>query len=423
MAKAKYKLCPNIKKLPANVEKEFLNFWNAIETVEKQLDITPIIFQDGKSKAFYIECHIIANVNCSLLDINAELDPEEQSEYKANRELQPQHKAFKKMLGDAKAGRQFSDIIIEYNKSYNEDLPLKVLGGQHRSVAIQEAESESDRPHGFKIYFSLSSEQRSEIAQISNTNISLPIDLLDRMQETLLKTGLRDWCQKVGLLDKKQDFADRKNNEGIITVRVARSFVVNFYNGKDMKYDSDKLYAPYLCKRSTGDSLDLQYKKLIDQKGGKIWNDKDFINAGENFNHLHRTQRKEIEKSSSLKRIKEYKTKAITPVVVASWALLAGLLVSDKRKQEKLFSLKNISKGDPLSADLLSRAHHHSDPDTYRGIGNRIEPKELGRMIEVLIQFVENNKNFITGEIIDLALKNYHAKKAFEDVKKAKTKI
>jgi len=423
MANHKYKLCPGIVKLQKNVEEEFLNFWDTIETVEKKLNIKPVIFQDGKSKAFYIECHIPASVNHSLLDINAELDPEEQSEYRANRELQPQHKAFKKMLSDAKAGRQFSDIIIEYNKSYSEDLPLKVLGGQHRSVAIQEAESESNRPHGFKVYFSLSSEQRNEIAQISNTNISLPTDLLDRMQETLLKTGLRDWCQKVGLLGRKQDFADRKNHEGIITVRVARSFVINFYNGKDVEYDPNILYVPYICKSSTGNFLDLQYKKLIDLKGDKTWNDKDLINSGKNFNQMHRTQMKEIEKNSTLKKIKEYKTKAITPVVVASWALLAGLLVGNKEKQEKLFSLKNISKRNPLSAELLSSAKHHSDPDTYRGIGNRIDTKELGRMIEVLMQFVENNKNFITKEIIDFALKNYHVKKAQEDVDKAKKKI
>lgn len=423
MAKKNYQLDSLVIKLPADVSKEFDNFWRSIETVEREKSIVPIVFQDKKSGAFYIECHIKASIAKKLLDIDTALDPEEQQEYRANRDLLPLHKAFLRMIQDAKKGRQFSDIIVEYDASYKKSQPLKVLGGQHRVEAIKEAiKEEIDRPHGFKVYFSLLINQRNEISQISNTNINISGDLLDRMEETRLGPHLRSWCQKVGLLKKTGDFADRKNNEGIITVRVARTFIVNFLKGQSEKYDPEKLYSPYLCKRGLGEDIDKEYKKFIGQ-GKKMWANKDLINAGREFAKLHKQQIKMINSDKKLKKIKEFRNKVITPVVAVSWAYVAGLIYSDKGRRKKLFSMSSISDRDPLNVNALSTERHHSDPETYRGIGTRINSQEIGRMTEILIQYVESNKSYITNEIIRYALKKHFAKGAVKEAEKEKSKI
>ena len=150
----KYKLDSRIKQLSADHEKYFYQFWQEVDTIEGQQKANPIIFQDLKSGAFYVECHILASVAEPLLDLDSVLDPEEQAEYRANRSTQAEHRAFVQMINDANKGRQFSDLIVEFNKEYRSQKPLKVLGGQHRVLAMREAlQKKIDRPHGFKVYF------------------------------------------------------------------------------------------------------------------------------------------------------------------------------------------------------------------------------------------------------------------------------
>lgn len=419
-----FALDKRITSIPASAEVSLEKFLRDVEIIEVDKKTLPIVFQDKKSGAFYIECHILASVAEPLLDTDAVLDPEEQVQYRANRTLQPQHRAFQQMMKDAELGRQFSDLVAEYNTSYKSARPIKILGGQHRVSAISNAlEKKIDRPHGFRIYFDLNEIQRNEIAQISNTNIAIPVDLLDRMQETILKSGLRAWCQKVGLLKKNEDFADKKNPEGDITVRVARSFVVNFFDGKKMRYDSEKLYEPHLCSAGSSE-IDPKYRNLVETEKNRLWLDNDLIGAGEAFASLHKRQKEAIAADKSLSKYAEFRTKAITPAVVSAWALLAGALSkTDKKKQVKLFNLSKIPGGDPLNASGLSKAKHHTDPDTYRGVGTRTDKKERARIAEVFIQFIESSQNVIKTKIIDLALKSYHAKIATQDVENARKKI
>jgi hypothetical protein len=131
------------------------------------------------------------------------------------------------------------------------------LGGQHRVEAIKRA-FETDkvsRYHGFRIFFGLSVDQRNELAQIANTNIAISTDLIDRMQETVRGPQLRNFCHRTGLLQPKEDFADRKNPEGKITVRLARTLVVNFFDGEKhkSKHLEKHAFIPYVFKSGQDD--------------------------------------------------------------------------------------------------------------------------------------------------------------------------
>jgi hypothetical protein len=216
-------------------------FHRSLETLEQQMHGPYLLFQDGKSKSYYTECHPSAGGITEVVDLNASLDPDEQEEYRINREMLVNHPAFTVMQEDARKGRQFSDIIAEWNTSYSADKPIKILGGQHRCESIIEAaDAQPERCHGFRIYFGLTKEQRVEIARISNTSIAVSNDLLDRMSEGLLGTELRDWCQEVELLDEGQDFADRRSTSGVLTVGLARALFANYILGASFKGDPAK---------------------------------------------------------------------------------------------------------------------------------------------------------------------------------------
>ena len=131
---------------------------------------------------------------------------------------------------DANNGRIFSNIVAEYNVEFDEEHPVKIVGGQHRIKAIQEAlKNDVEEYHGIKVYFDLNMEQRLDVQLISNTNIAVSADLLDRMMETVKGPELRNWCHEVGLLDDNSDFADKKQRGNCITVREARTFIINYF--------------------------------------------------------------------------------------------------------------------------------------------------------------------------------------------------
>src|SRR3990172_3486440 len=135
------------------------------------------------------------------------------------------------MEQDALNGRSFEDMVVEYDTSYRIKKPLIVYGGQHRLRAIEKAKDVKGSVfHGVRVYFDLSPEQKVEITIVNNTSIAVPNDLLDRMREQLLGSELRDWCQKVGLLESGKDFADRRSPD-TPTVRLARSLLLNYYRG------------------------------------------------------------------------------------------------------------------------------------------------------------------------------------------------
>src|SRR5712692_1880180 len=127
------------------------------------------VLTDALIKARYIECHVRASnlVNQSTIDVP--LDPEDQPDYRANRELVEDHVAFARMKADAKGRRTFSNLVGEYSETYDTEHPLKIIGGQHRFMAIKEAlDAGVNEYHGVKVYFGLDPEQRLDVQVISN---------------------------------------------------------------------------------------------------------------------------------------------------------------------------------------------------------------------------------------------------------------
>lgn len=166
---------------------EIVELINEFIKVFKPLELDFIVMTDYLTKAFYIEVHIPADKLIKFSTIDVPLDPDEQVEYRANRDVIEDHEAFIQMKEDAKNGRSFSNIVAEYNTEFLEEIPLKIIGGQHRFLAIKEAldEKQMNHFHGIKLYFGLSNDQRLDVQLISNTNIAASSDLLDRMFETI----------------------------------------------------------------------------------------------------------------------------------------------------------------------------------------------------------------------------------------------
>ncbi len=237
------------------------------------------------------------------------------------------------------------------------------------------------------------------------------------MKEQLLGSELRDYCQQIALLNSNQDFSDKKDAT-IPTVRVARTFVVNYWKGKDARMTD--FHKPVVCKSGGIDDEYLNIRQSI------VWSDLDFIDAGKKFTLLHQTQRNKV----STRRVDSYNqfsSKAISLAVVASWSYAAGLYSNAKSLQRILYGLTdNLGQNeDPLNAKALSEARLKGiDPDTYRGLGTRSTPDELGRMLEVFIVLVEKaTEKKISKNLANASIQSYEAKKATNDANKSLSKI
>lgn len=395
---------------PALVVTRLEDFWSRVDTLEKRVGKPLLLLHDPKTDVFYTTCHISARTAAELFDFEASLDPEEQEEYRANREIFVNHPAYLKMQADAAGGRQFEDIVIEYNVDYRDDLPLKIIGGQHRAKCIESVkDSHGERYHGFRVYFALNKEQRVEINRISNTSIAISNDLLDRMQETLLGPFLRDWCQKTELLAEQMDFADRRTAEGMISVRLARTFVVNFFRGRYFSQDvAVAVHEPYICK--SGDKVDPIYYKTVNEVKD-LWDDSALLKAGLKFADLVRRQRTTCEGDKELRKLAEYRNKAMTPAVLASWAYVAGILQVNPQSLDLHYGLPDRYQDspDPLNVRELTKARHASDPETYRGLGTRTDRKDLGRLVEVFLLHAEpRHGRGLTKELIRAGIAKYH---------------
>jgi hypothetical protein len=398
------------------VQNKVEEFFNKFNVIEIQNDVNPLLLSDNRSNAFYLICHIDANNFVPKCDLDAVLDPNESEDYKLNREIYTDTYAYKVMETDAVGGRSFEDLVVEYDTSYREDKPLKVFGGQHRITAIMAALKKNVSViHGIRVYFNLNIEQKVNIAMANNTSIAVSNDLLDRMQEDFLGTDLRKWCQAVGLLDQGQNFADRRSPEGIPTVRIARTLIVNYFRGKHSH--KEELHSPIVC--SSGPGIDESYRKVRDNID---WNDQSLKNMGEQFAKMHKLQR-QIILSRTQDRHMESANKAIHPCVTASWAYAAGLFQKTSEVLAAHYGLTEASLkgGDPLNAKALLGARLKGvDPDTYRGLGARINQDELGRMLEVFtLQATKAKERGITPRIADAAIKSFEAKKAKEKADKA----
>jgi len=412
----------NAKK-DSKAEEEVQTFLKEIETLEKNLNSTVIICQDGKSLAYYIRCSISVNIVCPLLDLNARLDPKSQDSFRANRELLLEHNTFKRMKLDAENGREFSDIIIEYSKEYTPEKPLKVWGGQHRSKAIQDAlgKTKTPRYHGFRVYFCLSKKQRTELALISNTNINVSNDTFDRLlEETYVGTKLREWCYKVGLLKTQEDFPDVGSRSEKISVKLARTFIVNFFQGKqegeklsDNELDKH-IYIPYLCE--SGASLDQKYSEIVDEFGESIWNDMSLLKAGKAFASLHKDQYEAVKNSKKIENRKSFWNKALTESVLSGWSFVAGLLQSHPNRLNNHLQIPKTTKNipDPLNAKEMSLFRHEQDDATYRGLGTRSALKDRQRMAQVFLARSLVKNSALDRKLLNKAVSQVVGLKALE---------
>ena len=339
-----------------------------------------VLYFDAKSKAYYTLCHLSGSALAAHCDLEATIEDGEEDEiYKLNRDITEDQFAFKAMEEDAANGRSFEDMVLEFDTTYREDKPLKVYGGQHRIRAITKVKTSSaNTVHGVRIYFFLSREQKVEIATVNNTSIAVPNDLLDRMREQLLGGELRTWCQTVGLLEAGADFSDRKSPD-VPTVRVARTLVVNFQMGMNEKLEA--FHQPAICKSGGLDETYVKVRSTID------WKNADLISMGKEFARLHKLQRERVAKRDT-DNYSEFARKALSMAVVASWAYAAGLFQKHQNYLKTHYALPDsvVAPDDPLNAKALSLARMKGiDPDTYRGLGARNSPSELGRMLEVFL--------------------------------------
>jgi hypothetical protein len=407
-----YKSCFN---LPDDTSREVTSFLQSVPLFESKNDFPLLVFLDGKSKAFYCECHISASDLLSKADLDAVIDPEFQEEFRANRELEPYNFYFLQMVEDAKRHRTFSDIVAEYNTQYRVTIPVKILGGQHRMEAIKRAvdECKVDEMHGVRIYFNLNKDQRAELMRISNTNISVSSDLRDRIEEQRLEPAgmLRNFCFETSLLKRGDDFGDKRRyqEEFSPTVKMIRSFVVNFFRGRQYVGEIDKdAVVPSVC--DSGREIDPEYLKIFMKfQSAGSFNDSQLIEAAKNFSQLHEAQFKNAELIEGAAK-KQFKIKAYNIAVITSWAYAAGVLSRYPQRLNKLYSLPTLcGKEDPLNARGMAKAHHKNDPETYRGLGTREDSKERGRLLYLFLNYSKSDKPKITEPMCNAAIDAFHS--------------
>lgn len=391
---------------------------NDFESQFEPLEPINVVLIDFCTNAYYIEASILAKHIVDFGSIDVPIDPDEQSDYRANRDVVEDHAAFLKMKEDAQKGRTFSNIVAEYNTEYEAERPLKIIGGQHRFLAIKDAyDVKVNYYHNIKVYFNLDKNQRLDVQLISNTNIAVSTDLLDRMFETLKGPELREWCQAVGLLDEGKDFADKKQRSNQITVRLARSFILSFLEGRKNSSMDFKTISPEPIISKTG-SVDELWED-IRENNNDIWSNNELLEAGKHFTALHNKQKEYFHKR---KGYLEYSDKAVNYSVVSAWAYIAGLLQHNQTRLKRHYALTNAKNIDPLNAAALAKGRHKTDPENYRGLGTRTDKKERGRLVEVFYLQAEKG-NGIDKNIVDVGIKKYHAKLANLEVIEAEKKI
>lgn len=374
-------------------------------------------YEDNRTGARYCECHVLASKLIEHGTTDFPLDLEEQSEYRANRELVVIAPAFDKMRDDAIKGRTFSNIVCEFTEDFEPERPVKIIGGQHRFQAIKEAlESGVDAWHGLKVYFALDKDQRLDVQLISNTSIAISGDLLDRMQETVKGPELRNWCQMVGLLGKGEDFADKRVRGGAISVQIAKTFILNYFLGT--KVDPEKFDAtdtvPTLC--SVGE-IGADWEKLLHSKP-KLYEDAHLLQAGKEFVRLSNAQRAAF---SGKKAKADQPEKAMNLAVMAAWAYVAGILQKNSVRLKRHYALADKSGTDPLGVAALTFGKHKTDPDNYRGLGYRTDAKERGRLVELFWLQAEDGAGY-GRQRVELAVSKRFAKDAALVVEAMKAK-
>ncbi len=393
-------------------------FAKECQPLEKSSQLLELV--DSRTGARYCECHLRGSKIIAMGTTDVPLDPEEQPEYRANREIVLNSSAFRTMKEDAKLRRSFSNIVAEYTKEFDEEHALKIIGGQHRFEAIREALAGGiDEYHGVKVYLGLNNQQRLDVQLISNTNIAISGDLFDRLQETFQGPQLREWCQRAGLLQADEDFADSYERGGPISVRMARTFITNYFLGMKIETKSfDRTdTTPVVCP--TG-GPDVNWEKLKSDNP-KIWADAGLLDAAKEFAALVSAQRAAFVGTDKPKPKPDFPEKAMNVAIMSAWSYLAGMLQANSTRLKRHFELKKASGKDPLNAAALANGRHKTDATNYRGLGYRTDPRERGRFVE-LFSYQAEQGGGITPSVVDIAIKQYHVKQAQLEVLRAKAK-
>jgi hypothetical protein len=390
-------------------------FAAACEPLESDDKLLRLI--DERTGAHYCECHIKGSKLIEHGTTNVPLDPDE-PEYRANREIVEDDVAFQGMKDDAKLKRSFSNIVAEWTKEQDADRPLKIIGGQHRFDAIKGAlEKTVDVLHGIKVYFALDMQQRYDVQLTSNTNIDISGDWIDRVQESFKGPELREWCQAVGLLPAGVDFTSSFQRGGRISVRFARTFILNYFDGTKVKHDKFAVTETTPALSPSG-GQDKRWD-VLKAKRNDLWADAGLMTAAREFVALVQAQRDAFKAKTGVKV--DFPDKAMNIAVMAAWAFVAGMLRNNTVRLKRHFDLR-LSKGkDPLNAGALAKGQHKSDPDTYRGLGYRTDAKERGRLVE-LFYLQADNGGGITPSAIDIAIQEYHIKLLRVEAEKTKAK-
>jgi hypothetical protein len=403
------------------VEKAVKDFLAKVDTLEKTGKMPVTIFQDGVKKSYYIRCAISGKTMNEAVSLDARLNPESGETFRDNREILFTHGTFIRMKSDAVAEREFNDIIAEYVVSYLPKKPLKVWGGQHRSRAILDAylEKKVSRYHGFRVYFNLSKEQRTELAFISNTSIAVSNDLFDRqLEETYMGPNLRKWSTKVGFLKQGQDFPDVGSRAERITTQGARSFIVNYFKGTQIGgqiIDSEldrNVYEPYLCQ--TGSIIDEEYRQLVEKMGKDLWADKGLNEAAKAYARIHKAQYEAIRKSKV--NFRAYRMKAMVPSVLTAWSFVAGLLQVHPKRLAIHLTVPQPPKGvpDPLNAEETAQFRYYQDVETYRGLGTRAIMKDRQRMAQVFLARSMDKDATLNKTLLNQAVNQFAALRFFK---------
>ncbi|HCU35992.1 MAG TPA: hypothetical protein DGT21_11255 [Armatimonadetes bacterium] len=396
-------------------------FIKSLQPHEASIDVPIVLLRDNRTGAWFTECHLQAGPLVALSTTDVPLDPEEQEDYRANREIVSTSPEYRKMIDDALGRRAFSNLVAEYTKDLDTDKPLKIIGGQHRWSAIEKGLADGvEEVHGVKVYFGLNKDQRLDVQLISNTNIDVSADLLDRMYETRLGPELRDWCQSTGLLVSGQDFADRYQRGGPFTVRYARTFITNFYIGMSIDPEGfEKVETtPVIC--GTGFKQDDDYER-VKQANPDLWKSAQLSTAAREFVRLMEAQRAAFTGGKGGRNKTDFAEKAMNRAVLSAWAFVAGVLQANKTRLRRHYSLADAKGGDPLNAEGLAKARHKTDPATYRGLGYRTDPRECGRMAELFYAMAEHGGR-PSKKDIDVALARYHTKAALLEQQKVESR-
>ena len=270
------------------------------------------------------------------------LDPEEQAEYRANREPVEDHVAYERMKADAISGRAFSNLVVEFHRPKDDEPSLMVIGGQHRFHAIQAAEANGvDEYHGIKVYFGLNTDAAPRRATDHRTPTSRsPATCSTECTRAWAGPELRTWCQEVGLLFEGQDFADKRQRGQPITVRAARTFIINYLAGKEIdptKFDQS-VTTPTISKTGADDP---EWKSLK-EKHTKMWEDPGMRDAGREFTALAEAQRNFFTDPETERRTNvDFAEKVSNYAVLSAWAYTAGILSRNQTRLKRHFSLRN----------------------------------------------------------------------------------